>query len=474
MEISIYNFKAIKEVTDFSVKSLNIISGVNSSGKSSFIQFLLLLKQTLESKASNRPLILDSESTKLGEYSEVVYQKKNENPISTSISFKKEEFHLPELDFLDIQRIDISVVFNSREGQNYVQSIKLNYYTPEFNKTDQWLSFTKKKNQYLVETNAAGVFSADLHQLATLDSQLGDLSFIAFFPQTFTLEVPNPNYPEFDKTETTKKSIQFNIKGIENLLTKTFSQISYIGPLREAPVDIYTPNKANKNIGSKGEFAAFFLEKEAGDIISFHKMTMDQEGRVTFNQQEDTLAAVVKYWICDIFGLAKNIKAEKYKENYVIKVTNHFDIETTIKHVGFGVSQILPIVVEGLRMPNNGILILEQPEIHLHPKIQSLLFDFLHSLSLSGKRFIVETHSDHLITRMRRRIAEDLENILEEKVNLVFVEEFEKEHIFRKLDLTELGSLSYFPKDFVEQTDSDYRAIVKAQAVKRSNKNKKE
>jgi predicted ATPase len=115
-------------------------------------------------------------------------------------------------------------------------------------------------------------------------------------------------------------------------------------------------------------------------------------------------------------------------------------------------------------MDKNGLLILEQPEIHLHPKVQSLLFDFIYSMSLTGKRFLIETHSDHFITRMRRRVVESNEELFQ-KVNMIFVEQREAEHIFRKLDLSDMGTFSYFPDDFVEQTD-DYDAIIMAQANK--------
>jgi len=118
--------------------------------------------------------------------------------------------------------------------------------------------------------------------------------------------------------------------------------------------------------------------------------------------------------MCDVFEIGIDIYSKKVGDSYVIILKNTNGNETTIKHVGFGISQILPIIVEGLRMSNTGTLILEQPEIHLHPKLQSLLFDFLYSLTLSGKTIIIETHSDHLITRMRRRIAEEVENKMKE------------------------------------------------------------
>jgi len=97
-----------------------------------------------------------------------------------------------------------------------------------------------------------------------------------------------------------------------------------------------------------------------------------------------------------------------------------------------------------------------------------MLFDFVYSLSLIGKKFVIETHSDHFITRMRRRVAEDNNN-LAKQINLMFVEQEENEHKFVPLDLTNMGTLSYFPDDFVEQAEDDYKAIIKAQAEKRKN-----
>ena len=134
-----------------------------------------------------------------------------------------------------------------------------------------------------------------------------------------------------------------------------------------------------------------------------------------------------------------------------------------MKEVGYGVSQVLPIIVQGLLM-KEGILIVEQPEIHLHPKLQSLLYDFLYSLTLTGKKVMVETHSSHFITRMRRRIAEDETNQMDDRINLTFIEE----GVFRNLELDDYGTvLNYYPADFIEQPAKELDAIIKAQIKKR-------
>jgi len=170
--------------------------------------------------------------------------------------------------------------------------------------------------------------------------------------------------------------------------------------------------------------------------------------------------------MCDVFDVAEDIKTEKINDTYKITLINKAGLPISIKHVGFGISQLLPIVVEGLRMPDNGTLIVEQPEIHLHPKIQSLLYDFLYGLTKQGKKVIIETHSSHFITRMRRRIAEDESNEMDDNISLTFIED----DIFRTIELDDYGTLNYYPKDFIEQSNTELRAIVKAQMNKRTKK----
>ncbi len=99
----------------------------------------------------------------------------------------------------------------------------------------------------------------------------------------------------------------------------------------------------------------------------------------------------VRYWLCERLGLCADIYSKKIAESYVSYVKNIAGVESTIRHVGFGVSQILPIIVEGLRLTLGETLVLEQPENHLHPKVQSRLFDFLISLiqSIHSAKYIL-------------------------------------------------------------------------------------
>ena len=94
--------------------------------------------------------------------------------------------------------------------------------------------------------------------------------------------------------------------------------------------------------------------------------------------------------------------------------------DQNIVDVGFGISQVLPILVEGLTMHQGSMLILEQPEIHLHPKMQMDIADFLIMLAQQGKHLIIETHSDHIINRIVRRAVENCS--LRDMIGIYFVE----------------------------------------------------
>ena len=457
MKLSINNFKAIRELNGYNFNSINIISGVNSSGKTSFIQFLLMLKQTLEAQSANPALIFEGNWVKLGNYDTLVYKKDISKSIGFELQFDQKDIQEIFQPIYGIEEISVKVNYAQMDNKCVLSNIVITYNTPQMQRKNHSINFVKENNTYKVDISKHTALFGDFSEL--LENR-GTLSGISFFPTTFFTEINNPD-SSIDGTPTKRIAIEVKTKEIQDVINEIFSNISYIGPLREEPKDLYSSNGKGKYIGCKGEYAAQFFEEEANNTVEFYDI---QNNKL----QQMALSEAVKYWICDVFKLVKNIKTEKYKDSYVVKVINHYDVESTIRQVGFGISQVLPIVVEGLRMDKNGILILEQPEIHLHPKVQSALFDFIYSLSLTGRKFVIETHSDHFITRMRRRVAESNDR-LEEKINLVFVEEKEMEHSFRKLDLDDMGTFDYFPNDFVEQTE-DYGAIIMAQANKAKTK----
>src|SRR5690606_17010608 len=111
-----------------------------------------------------------------------------------------------------------------------------------------------------------------------------------------------------------------------------------------------------------------------------------------------------------------------------------------ITDVGFGVSQILPVLVLCFYAPEGSTLILEQPEIHLHPRIQAGLADvFIDAIKRRGVQIILESHSEHLLRRLQRRIAE--EQIAADDVALYFIEMKRGQSVLRPLDVDMFGNI---------------------------------
>ena len=168
-------------------------------------------------------------------------------------------------------------------------------------------------------------------------------------------------------------------------------------------------------------------------------------------------------------GLVESVETEEMsKAGYQLTVqTVGLDKKLDLTSVGVGVSQVLPTLVIGLVAPENSILIFEQPELHLHPKVQSVLGDFFLGLASCGKQCIVETHSEHLINRLRRRIAESPDSKILDLLRIYFVELKGTASQFRPVEPNEYGAILDWPKGFFDEVEEESSAILRASMKKR-------
>jgi len=136
-------------------------------------------------------------------------------------------------------------------------------------------------------------------------------------------------------------------------------------------------------------------------------------------------------------------------------------------NVGFGISYVLPIIVNGLLAKSNSLFIVENPEAHLHPKGQSNIGFFLGQLASSGIQVLIETHSEHIVNGIRRA-ALSKNNLTTGEILINFFSgiDNEKNAIIKELDVKETGDLSSFPKDFFDQVQQDMADIFKLKTGK--------
>jgi predicted ATPase len=476
MKISIYNFKSIGSLVNYEMRPLTILSGTNSSGKSSFIQFLLLLKQTLEDDSAQRSLNLKGDYLKVKNYLDILKGKTADNKLKVELTFNKKELskyrNYHEVSFYDAAfdnyNLHIVIEFDYIESQIVVSLFEVKFVSIDSLNEENFIRFENNENVFNIETDNA-VFNDYLYNEQGKFTTK-KINYSSFIPTDIEVEYETEISNFKDEKIIEKRTIQLvpKLDGIKIILRNFFETLNYIGPLRQAPKDEYSINGIGFSVGVEGEYLAEVFSNLSKDYISYYKLE-ENDTTLNFINCEDFFVNAVKYWLCDRFKLCSDVYSIKEGDSFIIYVQSNTGIKSTIKHVGFGISQILPIIVEGLRIGAGETLILEQPEIHLHPKVQSLVTDFLLSLVVQGKKIIIETHSDHLITRLRRRIAEDPTNGLDNRVLLTFVEVGSSDILFRSIDIDDFGNLDYFPDDFIENPDTELKAILKAQMKKRLN-----
>jgi predicted ATPase len=135
-------------------------------------------------------------------------------------------------------------------------------------------------------------------------------------------------------------------------------------------------------------------------------------------------------------------------------------------HVGTGVSRVLPLLVMCLLAPMDSTLIIEQPELHLHPAVQTRLGDFFLAMALSGKQCLIETHSEYLMNRLRLRLALAQDDSLNDLLKTYFVEKRGLESSFLEVLVNEYGAIKDWPKGFFDQSLSEDAAILRASMSK--------
>ncbi|SBW28659.1 hypothetical protein FDG2_5826 [Candidatus Protofrankia californiensis] len=129
-------------------------------------------------------------------------------------------------------------------------------------------------------------------------------------------------------------------------------------------------------------------------------------------------------------------------------------------NMGFGFSYALPIIVAGLLMPADGVLIVENPEAHLHPAGQSRLGRFLGRVAGSGAQVVVETHSDHVINGIRLAVADD--RVLDRGEVVVHFFGDGEDGAPVAIELTGRGGLTMWPKGFFDQIEEDLGRLARA------------
>lgn len=229
-------------------------------------------------------------------------------------------------------------------------------------------------------------------------------------------------------------------------------RIRYIGPLREEPQVLSSTGgrSGTTPAGIRGEYTADLLYRNREDAVRY----VDPAGE----ERYDLLLEAVGVWAAYL-GVGEAIEVVdggKLGRGIRVKVQGR---ERDLTTIGVGVSQLLPVIAVVLAADSNSLVILEQPELHLHPAIQSRLAEFF-SLARPDLGIIVETHSEYLITRLRRlRVSESLGM---PDLSFLFAHPGVNGSVIEPLPTDSLGDIDRWPEGFFDTQEEEERLLLGA------------
>jgi predicted ATPase len=262
-----------------------------------------------------------------------------------------------------------------------------------------------------------------------------------------------------------------------NYIRASFSKgMKYLGPLRDEPKSLYPLSAATdpKDVGLKGEYTAAVLNLYQDALISYIPTSAFAKPQIDRRPTTRKLQTAVIDWLT-YFGVANDVNTKDLgKLGHELKITPDSTMKPIdLTHVGVGVSQVLPILVSCILAEPDTTLIFEQPELHLHPKVQTLLGDFFLSMALLKKQCILETHSEYLINRLRYRAAaaEGSDN-LARIIKMYFVERTEGASKFRDVIVNNYGAILDWPEGFFDQSQREVEEIIRFGMLKKQKERK--
>ena len=253
-----------------------------------------------------------------------------------------------------------------------------------------------------------------------------------------------------------------------------FDNVHYLGPLRSPARRYYMTNlDIDPKMDPAGEFLPYVLRDQRDQDVFY---VPPKGGKIL----RKPLKYVLDSWMYYL-RTGEYSEADSEHDLHEIDVASMKDVllEFSIKTFGgeahaladsgFGYSQILPIVVRGLIARHGSTIIIEQPELHLNPAIQVRLSEFLTSLVLTGKRLLIETHSEHIVNSIRVLTAEDATNRLAQSCKIIYVNTESGKPQLKQLEIQPNGTIPEWPRQFFGEALSLSARLLRAQDKKKEN-----
>ena len=432
--LHIKHFKAWKDTGPIRLAPLTVIFGANSAGKSSLGHLLLALQQTARSTDRKRALHLgdDSSPIDLGTFADCLHGHDLSQPLSFGLGWTLPK-PIEVLDPLqpearyqgDRMRLDVTLAANKAQ-QPEVQAMRYALSAGDQEVLDVALNRDEKHKLTLASTH--------------YDFRLAE-------GRKWPLEEPEKFYRLSDASMARYQNAGF-MADFALATEAMLERLSYLGPLRSQPRRIYQwAGETPTSVGQMGErtVAAILAAQGAGRRLN------RQVGHHTKG-----FAEFIAAWLKDlgvIHDFAVRPVAQGRKEYEVLLKTHAKAPEVKITDVGFGLSGVLPALVQAFYCPPHSTVWMEQPEIHLHPQVQAELADVFISATQAREgghardvQLVVESHSEHFLNRLQRRVAEGV--VAPEDVAVYFCRRAGSATELEPLRLNRFGDIENWPEHF--------------------------
>lgn len=350
------NFKGFQTEITVPVSKINLLTGINGRGKSSFLQSLLLLRQSIEEQDNFEKVLFNGSCVNLGTFHDV----KNRNTGN-----------------------DVPVEISH-----------------ETNKGTISLSLIRDEK----------------------DNMIG-----------------RPN--KFFRRE----------------LLHDFQNIHYIAADRIGPQEFYIKSTLPDfiNVGTKGELVANVLLQKKSDLVN-------EQLVIKGENSSHELEIQIGEWLSKILD-TEGVKVYVSNKESTRVITLTFGIGQTEfrpSNIGFGYSYVMPIIVSGLIAKDDEILIVENPEAHLHPKAQSNLVHFLSLVASTGVQVFIESHSEHILNSLIIASLDEKISLVNTDISTLYFLD-NSEEPFIRLNIESDGSINNWPEGFFDQQEIDLAKIFK-------------
>ncbi|MGD9958814.1 AAA family ATPase [Nocardioides sp.] len=437
---------------------MTLLLGANNAGKTSLYSPLLLLKQTIESARPETALLSQGPLYEAGRFRDFVRDHDTTLPVTFELELEGERrtWLSDDSDPMTPGAVEFTFVAGDERGG----SSALKRYQLRDQRGKRMFSWSRDGQTTNVSgpiVPSPGRAGRPLGPVSSMLRQIRDQS-----PEHFMIS-GSPGLSGIGSLRDVKQEhrerisawvdaglrffqIQIDVNaGIE----RTLSSVSYLSPLRALPGRTYRVSaEPPSNVGTAGQFAPemLFRDKQEGD------------GQLV-EAVNDFLVS------CGYGGLLFKPGPDYDSFELLVRKTRQGGADSNLVDSGMGLSQLLPLITQSLiATERNNLALIQQPEIHLNPALQVRLMDHFTRQAAEGKRVLIETHSEHLLLRLRRLIAEGVIDVSD--VAVFFADKSGGVTRVRPIDVSSTGSIERqeWPEGFFAEQLHDSLVLAREQA----------